>query len=315
MLWSELTITTEEARQRLDRVLAARYPDHSRSYLQELIRAGHVRRSAGAQAPCSPGELVKPGAGYEIRFPDPEPSNLLPEPIPLSVLHQDADIVVLDKPSGMVVHPGAGAKQGTLVHALLHHLPRLSGIGGVERPGIVHRLDKDTSGVMVVALHDAAHRSLSSQFAARGVEKVYAALVWGRMPAQGAIDVPIGRDRAQRTKISTRTGAPRDALTRYRVMESVPGYSWLEVRPRTGRTHQIRVHLKHAGHPIVGDPIYGGAGFARDTNAAHREALASFGRLALHAWKLTLKHPSSGATMTFEAPVPKDFLRLLEVLK
>ena len=315
MGWLEFTITSEEGRLRLDRVLAARYPDRSRSYLQGLIRDGHVRRLAGGARPCAPGDLVVSGTGYAISFPDPQPSGLTAEPIPLTILHQDEDIVVLDKPAGMVVHPGAGRSAGTLVHALLHHLPNLSGIGGVERPGIVHRLDKDTSGVMSVALHDAAHRSLSAQFADRRVTKIYAALAWGRMPAQGAIDAPIGRDKSRRTLISTRTGAPRQAMTRYKVLEALPGYSWLEVRPHTGRTHQIRVHLKHAGHPIVGDPIYGGAGWSREPSPARREALREFGRLALHAWKLTLRHPTTGVEMTFEAPLPAPFTRLLEALR
>jgi len=324
-----LTVTAGEARRRLDQFLAARLPTHSRSSLQRLIREGQVvlveqpavsPQARGAAPPQSgllrAGRQMAEGEVVEISFPSPIPSGLIPEEVPLSVLHEDSSMLVIDKPAGMVVHPGAGARSGTLVHALLHHCSDLSGIGGVERPGIVHRLDKGTSGVLVVAKTDAAHRDLSRQFQSRSVHKVYMALVWGR-PARpsGAIDLPIGRDTLRRVKISARTTSPRDAYTEYRVLESLQGFSWLEVRPRTGRTHQIRVHLKHLGHPIVGDTVYGGARWTQAASAAHKAALAEFGRLALHAHRLELLHPLTGQTMAFEAPVPKEFASLIEVLR
>jgi 23S rRNA pseudouridine1911/1915/1917 synthase len=310
-----LTVSAAESRIRLDRLLAERFPAHSRSYLQKLIRDGQVRVQ-GSPSPLRPGRLMAAGESVEIDFPPPEPMTLVPEQRPLAVLHEDEDLLVLDKPAGVTVHPGAGARTGTLVHALLHHCRDLSGIGGVERPGIVHRLDKDTTGVLVVAKNDAAHRDLSRQFASREVVKEYVALVWGRpRRMHGVVDAPIGRDTRRRVLISTRTGSPRAAITEYTVAETLAGYAWLEVRPKTGRTHQIRVHLKELGHPIVGDPLYGGARFAQEKDPARQEALRAFGRLALHARRITFRHPRTGAPLTCEARVPADLAALREALR
>ncbi len=311
-----LTITREESRLRLDRVLATRFPQHSRAYLQKLIREGQVTLTSGKDAPVRAGRTMTEGEQIEVRFPPAVPSTLVPEAIPLRILYEDASLLVLDKPPGIVVHPGSGARSGTLVHALLHHCRDLSGIGGVERPGIVHRLDKDTSGVLLVAKDDATHRALVDQFRSRSIAKVYRALVWG-LPARrtGSIDVAIGRDNRHRVKISPRTGRPREAYTAYQVLERLGPVCWLEARPRTGRTHQIRVHLDLIGHPIVGDRLYG-AGRRRPAPAGPaREALAAFPRLALHALSIAFTHPRTGDTVSFEAPVPADLEELLSVLR
>jgi len=322
-----LTVTAEEKDRRLDQMLAGRLTGHSRSSLQRLIRDGRVRimqSGEPADGPPAPGPSralragrpMTPGEVVEVTFPDVEPSALEPEALPLAVLHEDDALIVIDKPSGMVVHPGAGARTGTLVHALLHHCSDLSGIGGVGRPGIVHRLDKGTSGVLVVAKTDAAHRDLTRQFQARTVEKLYVALVWGRpRPATGTIDLAIGRDTRQRLRISSRTASPRQAVTTYRVDETLAGFSWLDVRPRTGRTHQIRVHLKHLGHPIVGDDTYGGARFTQVADPRHRAALQRLGRLALHARRLAFVHPSTGLPVSFEAAVPVELETVLAELR
>ncbi len=310
-----LIITRDDARRRLDHVLSSRFPSHSRSFLQKLIRDGHVR-VAGQAAPLRPHRLMTEGERLDITFPAPRPADLVPEAIPLVVLHEDPDLLVLDKPAGLTVHPGAGARTGTLVHALLHHCRDLSGIGGVERPGIVHRLDKETTGVLVVAKSDEAHRELARQFAAREVEKLYMALVRGvPKSAKGTIDLAIGRDTRHRTRISPRTGSPRAARTEYRVVERLADWAWLEVRPHTGRTHQIRVHLREIGHPIVGDALYGGGRAGKIPLPRHEEALRSFGRLALHARALAFTHPRTGDRVRFEAPVPADLLALLEALR
>ncbi|HZI93260.1 MAG TPA: RluA family pseudouridine synthase [Patescibacteria group bacterium] len=321
-----LTVSPEEARQRLDQFLAGRLAGQSRSYLQKLIREGHVSLvtdAADTDGRPHPHEalrlarrVMRPGESVEVFFPPAVASDIIPEEIPLAILHEDSDIIVIDKPAGLVVHPGAGARSGTLVHALLHHCSDLSGIGGVERPGIVHRLDKETSGVLVVAKNDTAHRQITRQFQERTVTKIYMALVWGRPePASGSIDLAIGRDSRQRLKISARTSAPRDAFTQYRQVEALPGFSWLEVTPRTGRTHQIRVHMKHLGHPIAGDTLYGGAGWKKIADPAKQEALRDFRRLALHARRLSLRHPTHGSLVTYEAPVPAEIEALLDVLR
>ncbi len=315
----EVVVTPEESDQRLDRLLAARFPRHSRSYLQRLIREGHVVLDGRR---LKSGRCLRAGDRVVVEFPPPRPSGLEPAPLPLDVLFEDEVLIVVDKPAGLVVHPGAGATGATLVHALLHHCPRLSGIGGVERPGIVHRLDKDTSGVLVVAKDDEAHRSLSRQFMDRSVEKLYQALVWGRVgPQTGTITVPIGRDARRRTRISSRSARPREASTSYRVLArhgGSPGrpesFTWIEVRPRTGRTHQIRVHFKSLGHPVVGDVAYGGAGWKQVADPALREVLRGFRRLALHARRLVFTHPTTGRRMDLEAPLPAAIRSLLEAL-
>ena len=244
----------------------------------------------------------------------PEPAAATPgaEDLPLDVLYQDADLVVINKPAGMVVHPGAGHESGTLVNALLHHVTDLSGIGGELRPGIVHRLDKGTSGVMVVAKHDAAHQELARQFHDREVEKQYIALVWGLVQQRKRIDIPIGRDPVHREKISTRARRARSAVTRVTWARHVPGLSLLRVAIATGRTHQIRVHLNAIGHPIVGDSLYGGV----HRRVAHElRAVQRLDRPFLHAERLAFHHPRTGEPLEFTAPLPDDLRLVLEEIE
>ncbi len=297
---------------RLDQVLAALLPSLSRAMLQRLIRGGHVSVAGGA---ARAAYRVRGGERVVVDLPEPEPSRLEPEARPLRILHEDEDLVILDKPAGVVVHPGAGARRGTLVHFLLHHCRDLSGIGGEERPGIVHRLDRGTSGVIVVAKNDAAHRSLAAQFKARSVEKTYEALVWGRPRREaGTIDAPIGRHPSARIRMAVRTGG-RAARSLYRLVEPLGPVSLLEVRPETGRTHQIRVHLRSIGHAVVGDRLYGGARAASVRDPRSRAALLAYSGLALHARSLAFAHPRTGERCRFEAAKPADLERLLQDLR
>ena len=290
---------------RIDVALALRVPDVSRAQAKRWIEEGRVTvdgRPVRASRICREGERV------EVLIPPPVPATPVPEAIPLDILYEDRSIVVVNKPAGMVVHPAPGHSSGTLVNALLAHTADLSGIGGVMRPGIVHRLDSGTSGVMVVAKNDRAHRSLQSQFQKRSVSKVYLALAHGTPPERFAIDRPIGRDVLHRTKISSRTRSPREAMSEVKRLEKLPGCSLLEIRIHTGRTHQIRVHLSEEGHPLVGDRDYGAPG-----NAIR--PLRDFARPALHAFRLGFLHPESGEVVGFEAPLPEDFASLLEHLR
>lgn len=290
---TQFTISPEEAGERLDRWLAAHVEGLSRARIQALIASGDILRNG---TPTRPSETLRAGDILAVRVPEPEPlAELQPEDIPLAILHEDSDLLVLNKPAGLVVHPGAGNDTGTLVHALLHHCRDLSGIGGVERPGIVHRLDKETSGCLVIAKNDLAHQALAAQFAARTTEKIYLAIVAGT-PKQktGIIDKPIDRHAINRQMMTiAKPGKGRDAVTHYKVLASADGLSLVECRPKTGRTHQIRVHLKHLGHPIVGDPVYGKRG--------------KFERHLLHAWQLAFDHPRTGERLACTAPVPADF--------
>jgi len=242
--------------------------------------------------------------------PPRQPTTPAPQDLPLPILYDDEDVVVIDKPAGMVVHPGAGHREGTLVNALLHHVGGLSGVGGEERPGIVHRLDRGTSGVMVVAKHDRAHRSLARQFHDREVTKEYIALVWGRPRMGQVFDQPIGRDPRHRQRMSTRARAARVALTRIESVESLGHVSLLRLVIGTGRTHQIRVHLSESGHPVVGDAIYGGR-----RERAGRSALVRLERPFLHASRLTFSHPADGRTMSVEAPLPPDLAAMVAALR
>jgi 23S rRNA pseudouridine1911/1915/1917 synthase len=235
---------------RLDTFLTAALPDRSRSQIQKLIKDGHVRGPLKAVRASTP---VKAGQTFEIELPPPSEARAVAEDIPLSILYEDPDLVVIDKPAGMVVHPAAGHSSGTVVNALLYHVDDLSGVGGELRPGIVHRLDRGTSGVMIAAKHDAAHQELARQFHDREVEKEYIALVWGLVQQGRRIDAPIGRDPADRQKMSTRARRSRSAVTRVTKAERLRGVSLLHVAIATGRTHQIRVHLSAIGHPVVGD--------------------------------------------------------------
>lgn len=304
--------------ERLDKALAEAGEELSRSRVQHLIRAGLA--SVDGQPVSDPGAKVRPGAALALALPPPEEARPAAEAIALAVVHEDDDLIVIDKPAGMVVHPGPGNERGTLVNALLAHCTgSLSGIGGVKRPGIVHRLDKDTSGLMVVAKTDAAHRGLAAQFADHGrsgpLERAYLAIVWGAPnPERGRIDAALARSATNREKMAVvPADKGRRAVTHYRVLERFgPGpealASLLECRLETGRTHQIRVHLTHMGHPLLGDALYG-TGFKTKANglaAAAREALRRLGRQALHAAVLGFEHPHTGRAMRFESAPPED---------
>jgi len=304
-----LVVEPEEAGSRLDRFLATRLPDLSRSAVQRLIAQGLVRLSAGT---AKPSLSVVARLEVDLTVPAPAPASPEPENLPLVVLYDDEDIVVVDKAPGVVVHPAAGHSRGTLVNALLHHVGGLSGIGGATRPGIVHRLDRGTSGVMTVAKHDQAHRELARQFREREVTKEYVALVWGRPRAGQAIDLPIGRDPRHRRKMSTRARRARSASTRIVEIEPLAGVSLIRVVIGTGRTHQIRVHLSESGHAIVGDALYGGV---RRTLPSRLGGLSALGRPFLHAARLTITHPRTGDQMTFEAPLARDLADVLAALR
>jgi len=291
---------------RLDSFLTALLPDHSRSQLQRLIKEGRV---SGPGQGLRPSTAVRTGQRYSIEIPTPSPAAPEGEALPLRIVFEDPDVIVLDKPAGMVVHPAAGHSSGTLVNALLHHVKDLSGIGGELRPGIVHRLDRGTSGLMVVAKHDRAHQELSRQFRDREVEKEYVALVWGVVQAGRRIDAPIGRDLQDRQKMSTRARRARSAVTRVTWARHYRGVSLLKVAIATGRTHQIRVHLSAIGHPIVGDPVYGGI---------HRRvppdlrAVMRLERLFLHAARLSFTHPADGRRVDFDSPLPPDLESVID---
>ncbi|MEF2072804.1 RluA family pseudouridine synthase [Consotaella aegiceratis] len=323
---SRFVVEADAAGVRLDRFLAERVgTDLSRSRIQSLIEAGAVTIADAIVR--LPRHKVAAGDAVAIVVPEPEDPMPQPEAIPLSVLFEDDALIVIDKPAGMVVHPAPGNWTGTLVNALIAHCGEsLSGIGGVRRPGIVHRLDKDTSGVMVVAKSDVAHRGLAEQFAAHGrdgrLERSYQAVVWGiPSPAVGTIDAPLGRSSADRTK---RTVSPsgradaRHAVTRYHVLQSLGSdiASLVQCRLETGRTHQIRVHMAHIGHPLVGDDVYG-AGFRTKANKldpASALQLAAFRRQALHAFRLAFVHPVTGQRLAFETKIPFDMQELVIAL-
>lgn len=292
---------------RLDKYLAGELAQHSRAQVQRLIEDGRV--ALPRVTTVKSNTTLREGDVVSVDVPAAAPSELVPEDIPLTVLYNDADVIVVDKPAGLVVHPGAGHATGTLVHALLHHVGDLSGVGGELRPGIVHRLDKGTSGVMVVAKHDAAHQELARQFHDREVDKEYVALVWGLVHNRKRIDLPIGRDPVHREKISTRARRARAAVTRVTWAKALPGVTLIRVAIATGRTHQIRVHLSAIGHPIVGDALYGGIHkrVAHDIRAVQRLT-----RPFLHAERLSFTHPTTGERMAFEAPLPADLLTVLE---
>jgi 23S rRNA pseudouridine1911/1915/1917 synthase len=259
---------------------------------------------------------VRAGQAALVTAPAPVPAAPQPEDIEVAVVHEDARLLVVNKPAGLVVHPGAGTARGTLVNALLRHVHDLSGVGGVLRPGIVHRLDKGTSGLLVVAKDDETHRALVRQFTGRTVEKEYVAVVLGS-PSRpsGEIDAPLGRDPVHRQKMSIRASRGREARTSWRVDERFDGAALLRVRIHTGRTHQIRVHLASIGHPVAGDAVYGGTRTPSSRKAAAREALVSLDRPALHAARLAFTHPASGDRLSFEAPLPPDLLALVERLR
>lgn len=297
---------------RLDRFCALHHPEVSRSRLTLLIREGRVRLDGRVSRPS---ETVRRGAVVEVEIPPTPATALRPEPIPLSIVFEDGELIVLDKPAGLVVHPGAGVREGTLAAALLHRFPDLAGVGGEGRSGLVHRLDRGTTGLMVVARNDAVLRALAAQFRQREVEKLYDAIVWGRpRDAEGEVDLTVGRDPRRRVRMRAGVRGGRKATSLYRVLEEVPGFARLEVRILTGRTHQVRVHLAALGHPIVGDATYGGERSASLADPRRRAAVRAIGRPALHARRLAFVHPRTGERIGFEVPWPADLRELWSAL-
>ena len=289
----QLLVPKEQSKLRLDQFLAKQLPEYSRSRLQQLILGGFDQLN---NVTTQPRQIVRSGDKIELIEPPLEKIETRPEPIPLEILFEDDDLIVINKAAGLTVHPGAGHREHTLVNALLSHCATLSGIGGKERPGIVHRLDKETSGCLVAAKNDVAHRELSKQFAARTVEKIYLALVAGKLrKATGTIEEKIGRHPVHRQRMSVTSSRGRTAKTEYRVIRSSDQASLIECRLHSGRTHQIRVHLHYLGHPVLGDKIYA------------PKVAKNYPRQMLHAWKLGFRHPRSGKWKIFEAPLPDDF--------
>lgn len=301
-----LKASSEEAHQRLDHFIIKKGAPLSRSRLQKLITDGFVTVK-GRLAKAS--YRVQTGDEVVIKIPPPAPLEVRPEKIPIDIVYEDDSLIVVNKPAGMVVHPGAGVFSGTLVNALLYHCKDLSGIGGIERPGIVHRLDKETSGLLVVAKNDRSHIDLSHQFKRHSINRTYIALVLGRLKEkEGKVELPIGRDIRERKKISPRTKKPRSAITLYRVIETYDNASLLEVKPTTGRTHQIRVHMSFVGHPLLGDKVYG------DKRVSSIRGM-KIGRHMLHAWRLGFLHPESKEHIEFEAPMPGDMEEIITKLR
>jgi 23S rRNA pseudouridine1911/1915/1917 synthase len=292
------SIFTADPGKRLDHFLQERLPNYSRSRLQSWIKDGHVLVNG---APAKASMVLHGGERIEVSPADPPPLNAAPEDLPIEILYQDDSVIAVNKPAGLTVHAGAGAHSGTLVNRLVHHFASLSQVGGELRPGIVHRIDRTTSGVLLVAKTDAAHRALATQFAARTVEKTYLALVEGHVKQEsGRITKPIARDPVRRTRMTARLAHGRQALTDYRVLQRLEKFTYLEVRIGTGRTHQIRAHLASLGHPVAGDRVYG---------AKPAE------RVFLHAWRIGFTSPDSGQRVTVEAPLPEELQRRLGELK
>ncbi|RME83651.1 MAG: RluA family pseudouridine synthase [Caldilineae bacterium] len=297
-----LELTAINGGERLDRFLSNHLPDHSRAEIQRWIKEGDVLVNGKM---CRSSYRLHPGDRISIDVPIPAPSPLEPEAIPLTILYEDADMLAVDKPAGMVVHPAPGHERGTLVHAVLHHCPDLQGVGGVRRPGIVHRLDKDTSGLILVAKHDRAHRYLQAQFKARTVEKTYLALVLGHIEApKGRIEAPLGRHPRHRKKMAvTSSEKGRQAITEFEILGYYGPTTFIAAHPLTGRTHQIRVHMASIGHPLVGDTVYG-----------PRRDSYRLGRHFLHAHRLCVDRPADGARLELVSPLPPDLEALLHQL-
>lgn len=299
-----IRFTANTSDQRLDLALVDHLPDYSRSRLQAFIRAGHVRVDGATVT--KPGNKLVGGELIEVRVPEPAPADLVPEAIPLDVIFENEDILLVNKPAGMVVHPSAGHHQGTLVHAALAHVPDIRGVGGKRRPGVVHRLDKNTSGLILLAKNDHAHRNLQAQFKHREVEKTYLALVDGGPPTpSGRVEAPIARDSRHRKKMAVvPEGQGRRAVTVYHTAERFKSHTLLEVHPHTGRTHQIRVHLAFLGCPVVADQVYG-----------RKKSSLRLERQFLHAANLRFKLPGEDREREFHAPLPKELVDILDQLR
>lgn len=305
-----LTFTAEahESAERLDQWLAVRIPEWSRTRIQALIREGCVE--ANGRCDWRPRDRVLAGADYHVRLPAPTPVDVQPEDIPLDVLHEDSDLIVINKPPGLVVHPAPGHADGTLVNALLFQCQELEGVGGEQRPGIIHRLDRDTSGVMVVAKNQLAMDSLGAQFQGRQVHKVYVAVVVGiPSPTAGRIETLVGRSRTDRKKMSATPSRGKTAITNYRLVEVLDGFALVRLRIETGRTHQIRVQMAHIGCPVAGDTVYGGA------QKRLWQAIGGCERQMLHAETLSFIHPSSGERVEYTAPLPPDMSAFIDRLR
>lgn len=305
----EVVVPSPAEGDRIDRFLAVAL-DRARNQVQQWIGEGLVTVEGET---VKPSTRVEVGQRIEVRIPPPPDPRITPEEGPVSVLWADEHLLVVDKPSGLTVHPGAGRPTGTLVHRLLAHFPELAGVGGPGRPGIVHRLDKDTSGLMLVARTPDGYKGLTRAFSRRAVEKRYLAVLYGDPGPEVRVDAPIGRHAQHRKRMTVREDG-RPARSVFRTRERVPGLSLVEVEIETGRTHQIRVHAKHLGHPLVGDPVYGEARWKSLPPRLHGP-LRSFARPALHAWRLALDHPVGGERLELEAPVPEDLANLWSTLR
>jgi 23S rRNA pseudouridine1911/1915/1917 synthase len=308
-----ITVTDQAAGARIDSFLASEIGQVSRTRIQRAISYGDILVN---DRTVKPSYRLRAGDRIEIDLSEPPPVELRPEPIPLNIVFEDDDLIVVDKPAGMVVHPGAGMESGTLANALVYHFNELSGTAGCIRPGIVHRLDKETSGLLLVAKNDLAHEHLSEQFRQRQVLKLYMALVYGRLSEpRGQIDARIGRSPTNRTRMAVLGGgAGRPALTLFEIIERYQEFTLLKVQIKTGRTHQIRVHLAHIGHPVVGDTTYGGGRSTTVRNLAIRRQLTSLNRNLLHSTRLAFDHPRTGERMDFSSPLPAEFTRFLALL-
>jgi 23S rRNA pseudouridine1911/1915/1917 synthase len=314
LIEKEFVYPIEGKHERLDIFVSRVAVDMTRSGVQRLIEAGFVTVNGVLEKPSL---KLKGGEHIVMKIPAPVPAVPVAEEIPLEVLYEDGDIIVVNKPAGMVVHPGAGNFTGTLVNALLGHCRDLSGIGGEIRPGIVHRIDKDTSGILVVAKNDRAHHALALQFKQHSIKRVYAALVYGSPKGdKGSIETAIGRHPSDRKKMSGAARRGRHAVTHWRVTGRYQGVTAMRITLETGRTHQIRVHLSEAGHPLLGDSVYGGGGrLANIRDPLLRRLIRGLGRQALHAGTLGIIHPSTGVYMEFDAPIPDDLARIMEYLE
>lgn len=307
------TVTPSEAKTRLDIFLLQRLPDLTRSRIKNLIEDGLVSLN---DMPAKAGVKVKGGDEISITIPEPQPVKAEPEKIPLDIIYEDKDIIVINKPPGLAVHPGAGRAKGTLVNALLYHCRDLSGIGGELRPGIVHRIDKDTSGVLVVAKNDKSHQFLAKQFKEHSIKRRYLAIVSGYVKKdEGTVDLPIGRHISERKKMSVRTRKGRRAVTHYRVLKRFPFHTLLEVILETGRTHQIRVHLSAIHHPVIGDPVYGKGNIPSGLSQKAIALIKNLKRQALHAETLGIIHPETKEYLEFTVPLPSDMEAVIAALE